>query len=720
MRIDYSKVKLITEDIAFPEFMVKACVLVGEQEQEIKGYAVPSGANTYLYDAEKFTLQVLAEQGENAVVLRLGITNKSNAPVRLRSLAFDMDEKDAMVFYGAPKEWYGMGGNLKEVLPSQNELRKKYCLGRGDEITGLSEELTACDGKYRGGMETVTFGKKDGTGLIFTPWGTAEAYIHYNAYVDNGNVHFRAESKMHDVLLEPGETRFGQDLFVGYGDLLSLYQTALNCIAKTHGKRTLRGPKFGWCSWYDKEQNITEQSVTETLNKVLEMKDEFKIEFFQIDDGYQVVNGEWEPNAKFPNKFQDIVARLKNAGIHAGLWLAPALIHQDSKIAKAHPEVIAKKADGSLAKGPVNWGGNDYWADVTQPTFLQFVKETFANLRKIGFDFFKIDFNGVEGRLFDEKLTDLQAKRMLYKTYREAIGEDCFLVSCAGFVDRGTIGYVDANRIGADLLPVWESYHGAVLKNNIPNLVRNSLVNGVFYAADPDVTYLRSKLTQDEFQIWHSMAGLTGGMQMLSDPLQNRTQEELRLFQINCPPCKETALPAFYGSENISALYGFTVCRAYGNFGVYLVTNMQDTEQDICVQIPKLNDLKSAFHVWSFWDEAYLGEQENGFVLKGVKPHSAKLLRFTPVTETPELIGSTFHIGCGTNEVENVTVSEQKMEIDLNTDGAKDGKLFVSCASEPKVFCDDAECKVYYQNGIAEMDVKRHKANTNLKITLKF
>jgi alpha-galactosidase len=88
-------------------------------------------------------------------------------------------------------------------------------------------------------------------------------------------------------------------------------------------------PKFpdstyepSWCAWgYERDFKI--QDMIETLPKAKELGFKWAV----LDDGWQIAEGDWRLNKeKFPNGDADmraLVARIKDAGMHARIWWAP-------------------------------------------------------------------------------------------------------------------------------------------------------------------------------------------------------------------------------------------------------------------------------------------------------------------------------------------------------------------------------------------------------------
>ena len=112
---------------------------------------------------------------------------------------------------------------------------------------------------------------------------------------------------------------------------------------------------FGYTSWYNYYQNINEEIILRDLNAL-----DSRFNLFQIDDGYETFVGDWldVDTAKFPNGLKPILDNIHNRGFKAGLWLAPFVAEEKSKLFKEHNDWIKRDSKGKLVKSGGNWSGH--------------------------------------------------------------------------------------------------------------------------------------------------------------------------------------------------------------------------------------------------------------------------------------------------------------------------------------------------------------------------
>jgi len=112
---------------------------------------------------------------------------------------------------------------------------------------------------------------------------------------------------------------------------------------------------------------------------------------------------------------------------------------------------------------------------------------------------------------------------------REEIGDSLWL-GCGGPI-WAPIGLMDAVRIGRDVGVSWKGNHSA--ESLLRDQTSRNFANGILWQADPDCILLRSRfheLTDGEVQSLALFAGLSGGLLMTSDQLDEVSEERRQLL----------------------------------------------------------------------------------------------------------------------------------------------------------------------------------------------
>lgn len=279
---------------------------------------------------------------------------------------------------------------------------------------------------------------------------------------------------------------------------------------------------FGYTSWYNHYQNISEELI---LNELSGADDRF--ELFQIDDGFETHIGDWpdiDP-VKFPNGLRGIAEQIHEKGMLAGIWLAPFVAENDSKLAAEHPDWIAKDADGNPVYAGGNWSGF-MPLDLNKEEAVAYIREVLRFYKDLGFDFFKLDF------LYAVNLCPLKGKtrsetaEYAYGLLREELS-DRLILGCGATLSNGFERF-DYCRIGPDVSLKFDdaaymrAFHPERIstKVTIQNTIFRSGLDGHAFLNDPDVFLLRDDNMHMSFErrtALTKMNALFGSLLMTSD-----------------------------------------------------------------------------------------------------------------------------------------------------------------------------------------------------------
>ena len=304
----------------------------------------------------------------------------------------------------------------------------------------------------------------------------------------------------------------------------------------------------GWCSWYSMYAAIDEPAILEHLAAAAAFRDEHRVPLrvFQIDDGFTPEMGDWlHVKPQFPRGMKDLIGDIAEAGFTPGLWIAPFMVGNRSHLYAEHPDWVVRRPDGRpLAHmhfyGEFRWHKRSeeyYILDITHPgaaTYIRGVFRTWA--REWGCRYFKTDFMlfgseyGPADAVWHEPgLSRIAIWRRMACLIRDEIG-DALWLGC-GCPLWASVGLVDAVRIGRDIGVSWTGDY------SVESLLRDQLTrnhaSGILWQADPDCVLLRDRfheLSDEEIRSLLLFAGLSGGVLMTSDKLDEVPRERVELF----------------------------------------------------------------------------------------------------------------------------------------------------------------------------------------------
>lgn len=337
--------------------------------------------------------------------------------------------------------------------------------------------------------------------------------------------------------------------FIAIGEENIVFKKYADELGNRFGKLQKEIAPRVWCSWYSLYTVIDEEVLYKTFDELGDMP----FDVLQVDDGWQVAIGDWDVNGKFPSGMKALAEKIKSTGRRAGLWLAPLIAVQSSKLFKEHADWFLRNEKGRLVSAGFNWGEQLYALDTTHPDVISWLVALMKQVRAWGFDYLKLDFlyaGALQGKRYNDVPREAAYRESL-KLMREAMGADAFFLTC-GTPIIPALGLCDAIRVGPDVSHAWESYRDANLlynlstpgtKNAIRTVVHRLWLKPLIHI-DPDVAYFESKensLTPEQKTLLQDLA-LVCEFKATSDLPQWMTKDELaqmRAFLESNPKVKQ-------------------------------------------------------------------------------------------------------------------------------------------------------------------------------------
>ena len=341
---------------------------------------------------------------------------------------------------------------------------------------------------------------------------------------------------------------------MGLARKMRIFEQYAGLLKERFGSGRVQKSLRVWCSWYSLYTGIDE----ERLLKILHDLGDLPFDVFQVDDGWQMAIGDWEPNAKFPSGMDGMAARIKATGRKAGLWLAPLLVVPSSNLYREHPDWLLRDGHGRLVSAGFNWGEQLYALDTTHPGALDWLRALMKKVRGWGYEYVKLDFL-YAGALPGKRHVDMPreaAYRDGLKVIREALGEAYFLTCGAPILP--SLGLCDGLRVGPDVAGYWTSHRDDDLLMNTAtpgtrNAIRTTLQRlwlKPLVQTDPDVAYFRTRLndlTTEQKQLLQDLARIAE-FKATSDVPAWLTESEraaLRLFLERRPAIRKTGRTSY-------------------------------------------------------------------------------------------------------------------------------------------------------------------------------
>ncbi len=341
---------------------------------------------------------------------------------------------------------------------------------------------------------------------------------------------------------EAGEVEW----FAAYGSESQVFDEYVQQLGVRFGVTVKNHVPRVWCSWYSLYMEIDEK----ILHQIFDLLGDLPFDVLQVDDGWQKDIGDWQANEKFPSGMASLAEKIKSTGRRAGLWLAPLLVSKSSQLFREHRDWLLQDEKGKPISAGYNYWGQDLYAlDVTHPDVISWLVALMKQVRRWGFDYYKLDFL-YAGALKGKRYIDMPreaAYRECLKYMHEAMGEDAFFLTC-GTPILPALGLCDAIRIGPDVSQEWENhlyehllqnFAGPGTRNAIRTVVNRLWLKPLLHI-DPDVEYFvaRENTLGDEHKTQLQDLALICNFKATSDLPQWMTpqeREQIRDFLTTMP-----------------------------------------------------------------------------------------------------------------------------------------------------------------------------------------
>lgn len=464
----------------------------------------------------------------------------------------------------------------------------------------------------------------------------------------------------------------------------------------------------GWCSWYQYFQDVTDEDIRNNLATTTDLQPKISLDIIQIDDGFEAQIGDWlEFSPNFPEGVAPLATEIKEAGFVPGLWLAPFIVHPNSRLVDDHPDWLLRGLLGRPVNAGFVWDTFTTALDLTYPDALAYTEEVVHTaVHKWGYPYLKLDFlyaAALSGRRHDSSRTRAQVLRMGLETIRAVAGEETAILGC-GCPLGSAVGLVDAMRIGADVDVRWPPTHNGIrfffhkepnlpsARNAIQNTLTRSALHRRWWINDPDCLLLRpeTELTFAEVQSLATVIALTGGSLLLSDDLPNLPHERLKIAESLLPVIGKRPHVLDWADSPTPRKLRLDLENKSGKWHLLALFNWEDHAQDIPLRLSNFDlERDHSYLAQDFW-AGFDGELTVYKFVDGALPpshlpaHGVILVAVRHIIDgTPAYIGSDLHISQGL-EVTSWETDQDGLQMRIERPGKARGKIALYLPKTPR------------------------------------
>jgi len=428
-------------------------------------------------------------------------------------------------------------------------------------------------------------------------------------------------------------------------------------------------PPSVFCTWYYYGLSVTEEDMMSDMVRLHQRKIPFEV--FQLDEGWEIVLGDWRLNNKFKMTHTEIAQTMREHGFIPGIWTSPFIAHETAPVAIEHPEWMLCHADGSYCLFPMN--GLVYRIlDITNPDVVQWVEDLYTYLRECGFRYHKLDFTRApvvdnQAVFFDPTMPRARAYRRAIEAVRRGIGDDAYLLICGGLYDA-VIGLVDGQRAGSDVLSMWNDPFGRGGKAapfTIKQAVLRSWMNA-WWDNDPDALMIRRRsaperdlaltyglLNEEETKTSVLNQYFGGGLVCSTEPMNQIDDDRLYALRHILPlvPVKTVARDMLKGNRYPSVIDTKVLKGGYHTVSVINWDDEKTVVPELYLDNAFVGDLEEGktYRVCEFFSGMVTENFGKGDKIPApaIQPHGSVLFKVEEMSNLPSVVASTAHFSFG-------------------------------------------------------------------------
>ena len=438
----------------------------------------------------------------------------------------------------------------------------------------------------------------------------------------------------------------------------------------------------------------------------------FGVDYFQIDDGYQIAEGDWEPrDDRFPSGIPALSQRIRAEGLIPGIWISGFLARVDSSLATDHPDWL-QPPEGNITADLLDPGESLRALDLSNSEVISWLTDTMTRYRDDwDMGWIKLDF-AYHAALFspraDPTMTAMEAYRQGVMAVRDALGDDVFYMGIG--LMGVNYGVVDAMRLTLDNGPLWEEADpfslfgdGNNFKNGVRVAARRYFLNHRVWISHADLLFFRTDrahpepvVTMEEATTLASFMGLSGAIVKFGEDLRTLTPEQINVWRRLLPIYPAGARPMdlftrHYPEQYLLPIDG-TLAGSDAAWTVIGLLNwgrnydydadrveMADEGRTYEIDLGEWGlDPEQDYLATEFWRESFEGIV-TGELEYEVPAHGHAVITLRPATGAPQFLGHNRHFTQGaTDLVEEAWDDEaQTLSVSLEVDaGSEDAVPF--------------------------------------------
>ncbi len=420
---------------------------------------------------------------------------------------------------------------------------------------------------------------------------------------------------------------------------------------------TFPTPPAGWMTWYSVKFDACEEVVLRNAKRMKELFGEYGADSVWVDwewfhsalskEGPEGIDYFHPDPVRYPNGLDYISRKIKENGQTPVLWVG--FTHEPGKceFIRNYPEAVIDDS--------VHWFGS-YVFDPTNKDYIEkYLIPAAKKVREWGYEALKWDvlpssmgiYDERQDRFADPSVSSYDAFKNVIETVRETVGEDMYMLSCSGELDKSVLNYADlfdGARIGGDVFK-WEEFIDSVIRR----LYRLYHLHNTVLYCDPDNVVIREEFNNNEqARTRVSVVSLLGLPFTIGDELNALDDYRIDLIRRALPPLDahtmDLRVADYDGGVMVTNL---AICKPFDEWNVVGVSNLSEEDKVASVSITdELYLCKGRYHVYDYWNHRYLGIFEGKIDIR-VKAYDTAVLCVKEARDELQIVSTSRHISQG-------------------------------------------------------------------------
>ncbi len=289
------------------------------------------------------------------------------------------------------KQGQGFGGQTG-LYEFQSPSTKEFGNNLGEQAWSYDSYLTT--GLISEGNDTLTIGAYEHQDFIqkSTIYNRPHRRGLVDRYPDVEPILFETGFVTENIPLKDDFIKL-PDIYIFYGNkpYETLQHLAWNISENLEARKDSK-TSYHWDSFNEFQHDFSQEHLTNLLTNLETLDPTILLDTILINDGYSV-HGDWlDANEKWPKGMESAARDIFQRRYRAGIWVAPFMVSEESKIFKRHKNWLIRDMEGN----PIpEWDfpeGKHFALDGSHPDVQRYIQKVFRAFRKMGFTFYKTEF----------------------------------------------------------------------------------------------------------------------------------------------------------------------------------------------------------------------------------------------------------------------------------------------------------------------------------------